>query len=461
MVSLSCLSFIVANGVFVVVFLLISPTVIVTTIESFRFDSSTCRPNMASAPKSRSTSISTLLSAHQLTTALEYLWEERISNPGLKDDYQYISWLDIADTNTTTTTTSDDDDTISRIPLYPLSDVYLPSNNVNHTLNNVEPQNIQMALDVLSGSSLPPRFCAVLRSIDTGRVAKIGNILRIINSEKQKNNFGGSCDGDGDDDDNDNDDNIARIRLTCQSEGLVEIIQIENGSGWKENRLRRSKEYLWAHVKPIGEYVDDENENDEENEGNCIDKQSWKDVFRTMREDFRIIKLMYQLELGADEFPPGMMLRLGDAIQEFPELDELTNTNALIDTLVESSTPSCILWKFAQEWQSVCMTHKTGIQALLAAERNDGMVAAARKKGGPLMLPIHMEDLDPDSRWIIQQLDKEAQDIHEQSGMDPILDFQVLLGLPTTIQRFEFLAQLVSRERRRLEEIASSPSQRR
>jgi hypothetical protein len=443
----SCLFFIVANGFFAVSILLVSPAVIVTTIESFRFDSSTCRPNMASAPKSRSTS-STLLSAHQLTTALEYLWEERISNSDSNDDYQYISWLDIADTNTTTTTTSDD--TMLRLPLYPLSEVYLPSNNVNHTLNNVEPQNIQMALDIISGSSssssLPPRFCAVLRSIDTGRVAKIGNILRIINSEKQKN-FGGISGGDDDDDDDDDDYNaIARICLTCQSEGLVEIIQIENGSGWKENRLRRSKEYLWAQVKPLVEN-DDDDENDEENEGNNVDRQSWKDVYITMREDFRIIKLMYQLELGADEFPPGMMLRLGDAIQEFPELDEITST-----------TPSCILWNFAQEWQSVCMTHKTGIQALLAAERNDRMVAAASAKGGPLMLPIHMEDLDPDSRWKIQQLDKEAQDMHEQSGMDPILDFQVLLGLPTTIQRFEFLAQLVSRERRRLEEIASSPS---
>jgi hypothetical protein len=443
----SCLSFIVANGFFAVSILLVSPAVIVTTIESFRFDSSTCRPNMASAPKSRSTS-STLLSAHQLTTALEYLWEERISNSDSNDDYQYISWLDIADTNTTTTTTSDD--TMLRLPLYPLSEVYLPSNNVNHTLNNVEPQNIQMALDIISGSSssssLPPRFCAVLRSIDTGRVAKIGNILRIINSEKQKN-FGGISGGDDDDDDDDDDYNaIARICLTCQSEGLVEIIQIENGSGWKENRLRRSKEYLWAQVKPLVEN-DDDDENDEENEGNNVDRQSWKDVYITMREDFRIIKLMYQLELGADEFPLGMMLRLGDAIQEFPELDEITST-----------TPSCILWNFAQEWQSVCMTHKIGIQALLAAERNDRMVAAASAKGGPLMLPIHMEDLDPDSRWKIQQLDKEAQDMHEQSGMDPILDFQVLLGLPTTIQRFEFLAQLVSRERRRLEEIASSPS---
>jgi hypothetical protein len=459
MVSSSCLSFIVANGFFVVAFLLVSPAVIVTTIESFRFDSSTCRPNMASAPKSRSTS--TLLSAHQLTTALEYVWEERISNSDSNDEYQYISWLDIADTNKTTTVTSDD--TIIRLPLYPLSDVYLPSNNVNHTLNNVEPQNIQMALDILSGSSssssLPPRFCAVLRTIDTGRVAKIGNILRIINSEKQKKNFGS---GSGDDDDDDDDDIIARIRLTCQLEGLVEIVQIENGAGWKENRLRRSKEYLWAKVKPLGENVDDDvdDENDKENEGSSTDRQSWKDICRTMRDDFRIIKLMYQLELGADEFPPGMMLRLGDAIQEFPELDELT-TSTTNDTLIESSTPSFILWKFAQEWQSVCMTHKTGIQALLAAERNDRMVAAASAKGGPLMLPIHMEDLDPDFRWKIQQLDKEAQDIHEQSGMDPILDFQVLLGLPTTIKRFEFLAQLVSRERRRLEEIASSPSRRR
>ena len=42
-------------------------------------------------------------------------------------------------------------------------------------------------------------------------------------------------------------------------------------------------------------------------------------------------------------------------------------------------------------------------------------------------------------------------------GMDPCLDMQALVSLPTIEKRIEWLAYLVSRERRRLEEVASNP----
>ena len=163
-----------------------------------------------------------------------------------------------------------------------------------------------------------------------------------------------------------------------------------------------------------------------------------------------MIKLIYQLQLGKEDYPPETLSRLGNAMQDFPPL-ETGDDNTDGDVLV---------WRLAQEWQSVCTTLRQGRQALLASERNERMVAAAvaASPGQPLKLPIHESDLDPESRKAVQQLDRRFQEAHEAFGMDPTLDFQVLLGLPTTDRRFGFLAALVARERRRLEGIASSMS---
>ena len=83
------------------------------------------------------------LHAHSLITAMEALAEERsVTDLAYRD----LQWFDPS-------TQRDDiptDDRISiTMPLYPLPAVYLPTTAVNHTLNNVEPRNIQMALWIL------------------------------------------------------------------------------------------------------------------------------------------------------------------------------------------------------------------------------------------------------------------------------------------------------------------------
>lgn len=391
-------------------------------------------------------SSSTKLSAHYLTTALEGLWGKRLletqwtdqtaknsssDTETVNNDYRCLSWLNLEskdDFDSDQTNSSEQHDTT--LPLYPLSEVYLPSGGgsfaVNHTLNNVEPQNIQMALDLLESSS-SPRFCVVLRTMDTGRIASVGNIFKIIDADIQKMPASTP--------EEEEEESIARIRLACQSEGLVFIRGIENGSSWKSNRLMQSKEYLKAKVKHQKAADSDVGFN-------------WIDTYNTIREDLRTIKVIYQLQLGAEEYPPGTLLRLGDEIRDFPELNEDD----------ASHTPDALLWDLAGEWQSVCMTLRQGTQAILATDRNEKMVAAVCANGGPLKLPIHLSDLDPEARKKVQQLDQTAQEKHEVSGMDPVLDFQVLIALPTTERRFDFLARLVKRERLRLENIASTYS---
>jgi Lon protease-like protein len=298
------------------------------------------------------------------------------------------------------------------MPLYPLSATYLPA-HVNHTLNNVEPRNVQMALDLME--SKDRRFCAVLFAADTGRIATVGTVLRILEAEIQE------YDG-----------KIARIRLTCQAENLVEICDIDNPEAFsREKRLRRSQEYLKARVRyietspPIGVTNDDFPEA----------------TISELAENFNLVKIMYQLEIGSEKMPPSALSKLG------AELSSWSHENFDCERS---------FWQAAQEWQSVCYTIQQGKQAILSTERNEIMIAAASEKGGPLKLPIHLEDLSPEVRREIQSMEVEAQDHFCKLGMDPCLDFQAIISLPSRMERITWLSRMVARERQRLETAAKA-----
>ena len=94
---------------------------------------------------------------------------------------------------------------------------------------------------------------------------------------------------------------------------------------------------------------------------------------------------------------------------------------------------------------------------MLSTDRNERMIEAASAKPGPLTLPVHLEDLPPAVQRQVQLLAVRAQQDYCQMGMDPCLDMQALVSLPTMQKRIEWLAYLVSRERQRLETIASNP----
>ncbi|KAL3906182.1 MAG: hypothetical protein SGILL_009375 [Bacillariaceae sp.] len=281
-----------------------------------------------------------------------------------------------------------------------------------------------MAQDLLLPSSDddddPPRFCAVLRAMDTGRIASIGTIMRIVDAEEQLH-YGTE--------------DIARIRLTCQAEGLVEIRGIENGAGWSEKRLTKSSEYLLARVRPTTK------------EDDTDDVTVLSEKLQALVKELRTIKTMYQLDLGAEDYPPGSLPKIGEAIQD----------DCIADTEGSSSMTELddAFWRLAQEWQSVCYTLRQGQQSLLSAERNERMVDAACKKGGPLKLPIHMSDLEADERQEIQRMEMEAQERHIELGIDPVLDFQVLVSLPSLDERIDWLGKIMSREQKRLAEVAS------
>ena len=82
----------------------------------------------------------------------------------------------------------------------------------------------------------------------------------------------------------------------------------------------------------------------------------------------------------------------------------LTTTSATASAAAE-------FWRVAKVWQSLCETVREGKQLALVADRNELLVAAAiRKGGGPLKLPVHVEDVDPMDRMRVQALELRAQE---------------------------------------------------
>jgi hypothetical protein len=94
---------------------------------------------------------------------------------------------------------------------------------------------------------------------------------------------------------------------------------------------------------------------------------------------------------------------------------------------------------------------------------NEIMIESEIKKGGMLKLPIKREKLGPDVQHVLNKLEEEACDEFHSLGMDPCLNFQILIGMREghsgdtdslneyQIQRLLYLGKLISRERRRVE----------
>ena len=348
---------------------------------------------------------SPLLKAFSLTTALESVaednekarfllqWMSISKDPQHGMDYKSASRNDGGPTN------GQDE---RRMPIYPLSATYLPTGN--HTLRNTEPRNIKMAQDLKEGG----RFCVVLSAMDTGRIATVGTVFRILTMNPE---YAG--------------DKLKRIVLTCQAEETVDIVEIENpeAASW-ESRLRRSSEYLVAKIRPK-----------KRNSEKPVESKLVQEIVN----DYMVVRDLYRNGIGTNELPPFSREKMSESLPILKE-DDFASTEAS--------------WKAAQEWQTICYTVREGRKIALVSDRNELMVSAALRKGGALKLPVHMEDLEPEDRKEVQALEVHSQDNWKNLHLDPCIDFQVLLALDMHADRVEHLGVMIKRERLRLEQVA-------
>lgn len=339
--------------------------------------------------------------AFALNTAFEWLAVER----SMDSRYGNFSWFRAVDR-------PDADESEEKgeiMPLYPLGATYLPS-LTNHTLNNVEPKNIQMAQDLKEGG----RFCVTLAASDTGRLASVGTVMRILELESHER-----------------DGIVRRIIVKCRAEELVDILSIVNPEASNsETKLLRPREYLKARVCKR-----------EDNVEACSPNQCDTTAAEIVN-DYQYVRSAYLEGVGARELPPFAHAHLEKALPEWS---------------VERLSTDLGFWEAALVWQTLCYTVREGRQMTLSADRNELMVAAASAKGGPLKLPIHIEDLSPVDRFRLQELERQAQSDFLAMRLDPCLDFQVLLAMNRFEDRLHFLSKLVSAERRRLDAAALEP----
>ena len=339
---------------------------------------------------------------YPLNTALEWLAIER----SMEQKYGNFGWFLVSDR--AAADDNDDDDDSETLPLYPLGATYLPS-MTKHTLNNVEARNIQMAQDLQQGG----RFCVTLAASDTGRLASVATVMRILELEPHEREG-----------------EVKRIIVKCRAEELVDIEGIINPEAAdREHRLRHPSDYLKAKVRR-----------------RVIEQcpfEECEEIISKIIKDYNYVRTAYLDGVGASELPPFSLEHLAQALPKWNAKDLTTDSG---------------FWDASLVWQTLCYTVREGRQITLSANRNELMVAAASAKGGPLKLPIHVSDLSPTDRFRLQELERQAQSDFLEMGLDPCLDFQVMLAMHDFESRLKFLSKLVSRERRRLEKLALEPA---
>lgn len=306
-------------------------------------------------------------------------------------------------------------DPILQLPLYPLPAVHLPTPGQIHTLNNVEPRNIRMANDLIDpdkGSGFDGRFCVTLRASDTGRIAQTATLMRLVNVTRQES-FDGS---------------LLAIRVECVAEGLVEVQQIINPNCWsKEQRIKKSDEYLVANVRPMGE------DNMRKGDDDILVVQA---IAEKAAHDFDFVRRVYSSKDGisTNELPEWAI----DAVRS--NLPSLSARD-----FVES------FWQCAEHWQQLSNTIRMVIRSELNSDVNEITIDEACKLGGPLKLPVHRSELPIDVQKRLNGMEEAAAQNFIELGNDPIVSFQIILSMKNGLDRLNYLALLISRERQRLE----------
>ena len=421
----------------------------------------------------------TLKANVDLTTSLEWLANEKENeynkktNKDLKwwNDF-HIQWLDPSKPiNETKLTTSSHH--LLRMPLYPLNACYMPSQSTQ-ILNNVEPRNIRMAQvsmnhtwttlyyifyfvlfcfsymlskmkQDLEQGMYNDFFCVTLRTHDTGHIANVGTIMKAIHFDTQYH---------PNQHEHSDKKHIKRIIVTCQPIQRVQIQHIENTMAWSlPNRIMKSDDYLIAQVEPL---LEQNQKQDQDQDQNQKQKQKHERVTRNdqndpimnqsqdpiqwideLIQDYSMIRYTYKSQdpIAVGSLPPF-------AVNAMKDIPPITREGLLsIDTF----------WNCVEIWQNVCYTIREAKRVMIQSDMNEIMIDAAMKKGGPLNLPVHKEDLSIDVQRKLECMEQTARMEFIDSGLDPCLDFQFLLSCNQPMARWKLFRHMISRERKRLE----------
>ena len=348
----------------------------------------------------------------ELDSAYEWLARDRFINEPTK--HGEIRWFNPNTVNSNCDTDLGNVD-IQRMPLYPLGAVHTPHSGDNYTIINIEPKNVKMALELLNGKWNSTLFCATLRASDTNRIASVGTIMQIIDTDdlygcKLKS---GEC--------KDEMPALTRVVAICRAVGVADILSIDNESGYKND------DYLIANV------IVRHDESDE----NKYDDQLYP-IVQQMIDDYMAVRSIYidSQSLASNELPPFAR----GAVQTLPTF--------VVDDVIHNETK---FWKLVETWQMLCNTIRQSKRSKLQSIVNELSVTVAMQAEGPLELPVKRKSLPLNVQRHLEEIEQSASKDFLELGMDPILDFQEILTMQTHLDRVAKLATMIQRERSRLE----------
>ena len=215
---------------------------------------------------------------------------------------------------------------------------------------------------------------------------------------------------------------LNRVVVTCEAVGIVDIVNVENG----DNNKYSIDEYKVARVR-LRSFANDSTKGKTE-EMDSLTQQIVND-YKKVRETY-----INSQSLASNELPK-FARKAVHALPTFEKLDDELD-----------------FWKLIDTWQVLCNTIRQSKLTQLQGLINELTVQVAMQtKMGPLELPVKRQSLPEDVQKQLDEMEQSAACDYAELGMEPILDFQELISMERSVDRFRKLGAMIKRERSRLE----------
>jgi hypothetical protein len=257
-------------------------------------------------------------------------------------------------------------------------------------------------------------FCASLRARDTNRIASVGTIMKLLDTDDRSIIGAKTWPG--------NQLTLNRVVAKCRAVGIAEILSIEEHDYGEDD-------YLIANVRIHSDDDIPPAPMEMNNQFHSITKQ--------IIDDYQKVRSIYinSQSLASNELPKFAR----NAVQTLPTFDN--------DTVQNEKK----FWMLVETWQMLCNTIRQSKRSKLQAIVNELSVAAAMQAKGPLELPVKRKKLPLDVQRQLDELEQNASRDYLELGMEPVLDFQEIIGMKRHRDRVVKLASMIQRERLRLE----------
>lgn len=269
-----------------------------------------------------------------------------------------------------------------------------------------------MKQDLMNGIWENSLFCASLRARDTNRVASVGTIMQLLDTDDRSIVGAKTWPGD--------ELTLNRVVAKCRAVGVAEILSIEKCDYGEDD-------YLIAYVRIYNGEATTQNERSNE----------FDSIALQIIDDYQKVRSIYinSQSLASNELPKFAR----NAVQTLPTFD---------NTIVHNEMK---FWMLVETWQMLCNTIRQSRRSRLQAIVNELSVAAAMQAKGPLELPVKRKSLPLDVQKQLDDLEQNASRDYLELGMEPVLDFQEIISMKRHIDRVMKLASMIQRERLRLE----------